>query len=172
MVDSQAFEIDLDQETSLIEIMHLVEGDLGLAPEGWNRETARLFAIDTAMAAIRRNITLLTESERHRLITHLQEARSLVVTGRDSELGFIQAAMETHLPLTANDTTRQIWLTAIDALLPSPYRAALVSTKSALSLRTGDSAADLPNLLWERLAARLGEGSIHSEPTASLFLTA
>ena len=74
------------------EIMHLVDMHGGVTSEGWTRETARLFAIDTAMTFIRRNMAVLSEADKHSLVTRLQEARTLVVSGRDSELGFIQVA--------------------------------------------------------------------------------
>lgn len=159
------------QSSVLSEIMHHVDMASGVTAEGWNGETARLFAIDIAMLVLRRNILVLSEVDRQTLSYQLQEARSLVVAGRDSELGFIQAALETHLRLTETFQQRRLWLTAIDALVPSPFRAALIATRNALTLGTTEAVADFSALLRDRLLARLGEGSLHTEgPT--LFLTA
>jgi hypothetical protein len=163
---------DPEQDPTLDEIMHLVDMHGGVTSEGWTSETARLFAIDTAMAFIRRNLSVLPEPDRHILVTRLQEARSLVVSGRDGELGFLQSAIESHLSMVSPGRQRGMWLAAIDALLPSPYRAALVSTKNALAVGTTETFVDLSNLLRDRLLARLGEGSLLSEPTTELFLTA
>lgn len=161
-----------DSGSTLTEIMHLVDVDYGVTSEGWNGETARLFAIDTAMTVIRRSIISLSEADRHSIVARLQEARTLVVAGRDSELGFIQAALESHLSLATPGLGRRLWLSAIDALIPSPYRAALVSTKNALAIGATEAFADLSNLLRDRLLARLGEGSLLSEPNPTLYLTA
>lgn len=158
--------------STLSEIMHLVDMESGVTSDGWSPESARLFAIDTAMTALRRNMTALPEAEKQRLVLRLQEARTLVVSGRDSELGFIQTSLEAHLSLATNNRHRRLSLMAIDALIPSPYRAALVTTKSALSLGTTESLADLSNLLRDRLLARLGEGSLLSGRSDDLTLTA
>lgn len=162
-------ENELHPDPTLTEIMLLVDMDQGVTSIGWNAETARLFAIDTAMAVVRRNIAVLSEPEKQRLITKLQEARALVVSGRDAELGFLQAAMEANMPLADSDRARLMWLIAIDALLPSPYRAALVTTRCALTLGIPEPLTDVSSLLRDRLLARLGEGSLHSEPTPDLF---
>lgn len=164
--------IDLNQDSTLDEIMHLVEMRFGVAPAGWHRESARLFALDVALTVIRRNPSLVSESERHELATRLHEARSLVVGDRDDELGFIQSALATRLPTAKTALERHIWLTAIDALLPSPYRSALVSTRNALKLGATGTFNDVASLLRDRLAARLDEGSLTAEPPSGLSLTA
>jgi hypothetical protein len=160
-----------DHDSNLSEIMHLVDMQFGITSEGWNTETARLYAIDIAMLVLRRNVLVLAEVDRQTLTYQLQEARTLVVGGRDRELGFLQAALESHLNLARGPQERRLWLAAIDALLPNPYRAALVSTKNALCEDT-DALAEFSNLLRDRLLARLGEGSLNSEPGDTLFLTA
>lgn len=172
VLDHETLNSDPDHDSTLTEIMHLVDMEFGVTNEGWNHETARLFAIDTAMTAIRRNMLVLPETDRQTLAFRLQEARTLVVAGRDGELGFLQAALEAHLSLTDPGRERRIWLTAIDALIPSPYRAALVSTKNALSLATTEALADFSKLLRDRLLARLGEGTLLSDPPTTFFLTA
>lgn len=152
--------------------MHLVDVQIGGATEGWNRESARLFALDTAMTAIRRDMTILSPSDSHSLVSYLHEARTLAVAGRDDELGFLQAAVESQMALVSPGSQRRLWLTAVDAMIPSPYRAALVSTKNALSPASAEDFMDMRDLLRERLVARLDEGALLSEPTVTLHLTA
>jgi hypothetical protein len=171
VVEHEAPRNDPNGRAILTEIMHLVDMQPGVPADGWTRETARLFALDTVLMVARRNMLVFTEADRQSLAFQLQEARSLVVSGRDGELGFVQAALEAHLSLAAPGRSRRLWLAAIDALIPSPYRAALVSTTNALALGTTEALADLSKLLRDRLLARLGEGSLLTDPP-SLFLTA
>jgi hypothetical protein len=161
-----------DRGSNLTEIMHLVDMQFGVTAEGWNTETARLYSIDVAMMVLRRNMLVLAEVDRQTLTHQLHEARTLVVSGRDSELGFLQAALESHLTLARDPQERRLWLAAIDAMLPNAYRAALVCTKNALASGTTEALSDFSSLLRDRLTARLGEGSLHSEPGHTLFLTA
>lgn len=165
VLDFDAIDNDRDHDSTLGEIMHLVDMPIGVTSDGWTGESARLFAVDLAMTAIRRNLRVLAEQEKQILLGKLQEARTLVVSGRDGELGFIQAALETHLVMEHPGRRRRVWLTAMDALIPSPYRAALVSTRNALRLGATEAFADLHSILRDRLLARLGEGSLISEPT-------
>lgn len=160
-----------DPGTSLTEIMHLVDIGAGVASDGWHAESARLFAIDTAVMVTRRYASRLTESDRQTVIASLHEARRLVVSGRDDELGFVQSTLECHLAISEPGTARHIWLVCIDALLPSPFRAALVVTKNALMTQTAGW-TDIAKLLRERLVARLDEGSLLAEPSSTLFLIA
>jgi hypothetical protein len=161
---------DPDRVTSVTEIMHLIDMPSGVTSETWNQETARHFALDTAMIATRRNLALLSEADRQSLILLLQQARSLVSAGRDNELDFIQAALQARVAPAEAERERQVWLIAIDALIPSPFRAALVVTRGALSLGTTETFADLSQLLRNRLIARLAEGSFHPErPAAQYF---
>lgn len=163
---------DPDHDSTLTEIMHLVEMRLGAGATGWHRESARLYAIDVAMTVIRRNASLISETERQNLSARLHEARTLAVGGRDTELGFIQSALETHLATAKNYRERRVWLTAIDALVPSPYRAALISTRNALALGATGTFNDVSAPLRDRLAARLDEGSLTAEPPPSFYLSA
>jgi hypothetical protein len=149
-----------DRDSSLAEIMHLVDMPAEVGSDGWSGESARLFALDIAMTAIRRNLTTLDESERQVLIHGLQQARALVVGGRDDEIGFLQEIFETQLRLASPDK-RVVLLSALDALIPDPFRAALVSVRDTLHL--GETDSDLAGLLRDRLAARLGEGSLVSQ---------
>jgi hypothetical protein len=171
VLDFLGTEKDPDQVTTVTEIMHLIDMPSGVTSKGWNRETARHFSLDTAMIAVRRNLALMSEADRQSLILLLQQARSLVTAGRDEELDFIQAALEARVAPAEAGRPRQVWLTAIDALIPSPFRAALVVTRGALSLGTTETFADLSQLLRDRLLARLAEGSLHHEPTKPARLT-
>lgn len=163
---------DPDHDSTLVEIMHLVEMGLGASDMGWHRESARLYAIDVAMTVIRRNTGAIPETERQHLSARLHEARTLVVGDRDAELGFIQTALETHMATAGSSRERRVWLAAIDALVPSPYRAALISTRNALSLGAMGTFNDVAALLRDRLIARLDEGSLTAEPPPSFYLSA
>jgi hypothetical protein len=162
---------DPDQTTTLTQIMHLVDMQSGASSEGWNRETARLFAIDTAMVAAQRNMALISEADQQSVALLLQQAQALVIAGRHEELGSLQAALESHLAPTAPGRERQVWLTAIDALIPSAYRAALIVTKSALSLGATEALADLAQILRHRLQTRLTEGSLPLDEARPRYLT-
>lgn len=141
--------------------MHLVDMPDRVATDGWSGESARLFALDIAMSAIRPSLTTLNESERQLLIEGLQQARTLVVGGRDDEIGFLQEAFEAQLRLASPDK-RVVLLSALDALIPDPYRAALVSVRDTLEM--GGTDPTLVDLLRDRLVARLGEESLNSQP--------
>jgi hypothetical protein len=171
VLDYPGLKNDPDEATALTEIMHLVDMAPGVTSDGWSRLTARLFAIDTAMVAVRRNMPLMSEADRQSLVLLLQQARTLVTSHRDDELDFVQAALEAHLSQTAPGRERQVWLTAIDALLPSPYRAASVATKSALSLGATETLVDLAELLRDSLLACLQEGSSQLQPGTPLYMT-
>lgn len=172
VLDHEAIENIPGHDPTLTEIMHMVDMPSGTTSTGWNAETARLFALDTAMTSIRRHLALISESDKHILVNRLHEARSLVVTGRDTELGFIQAYLETHLAMALPEQERRVWLTAIDALIPCPFRSALVSTRNALSIKAMGGFTDVARLLRNRLLARLGEGSLLSDTSSDLDRTA
>lgn len=171
MLDYPGLKNDPDQTTALTEIMHLVDMKPGITSDGWSRQTARLFAIDVALVAVRRNMALMTEADSQSIVLLLQQARTLLTANRDDELDLVQAALEAHLSQTTPGRERQVWLTAIDSLLPSPYRAALISTRSALSLGATETLVDITELLRDRLLARLTEGSLHLEPATQIDLT-
>lgn len=164
---------DPDQVTTLTEIMHLVDMEPGVTLDSWSRQSARQFAIDTATVAVRRNMALMSDADRQSLLLLLQQARTLVTDHRDEELDFVQAALEAHLVQTTPGRERHVWLVAIDALLPSPYRAALVATKGALALGATEALVDLAEMLRDRLRTRLDEGVVVDplEPTQRLHLT-
>ncbi|MGB8360060.1 MAG: hypothetical protein WCE80_01515 [Acidimicrobiia bacterium] len=155
----------------LSEIMYLVDVRGGASSDGWHGESARLFAIDGAILVVRRHSDQLPEVDRQALMAKLQEARRLAVAKRDSELGFLQVALESHLALAEPGWARQLWLISIDALIPSPFRAALAVARSAL-FSEADASPDLARVLRDRLLARLDEGSLLTEPSSTLFLIA
>lgn len=172
MLQKEALRSDPDRDHALTEVMLLVDMALGSSGDGWTRESARLFAIDTAMTVLRRHLDVISEADRQTLSQHLGQSRALVVGERDGELAFIQAAAESQLSLLAPGRERQVWLTVMDALIPSPYRAALVTVRNALASEPQGPFGELGPQLRERLVARLGEGSLLSEPSNTLFLIA
>lgn len=155
------------QDSSLASIMSLV-AMRGIANiDGWNHESARLFAIDLATIVFRRRSIVMDVADQGSLIAYFNEARRLVVADREDELGSIQYAMEGHLALAKTGAERLIWLVAIDSLLPSPYRAALACVRAALAHDD-----DIADYIVDRIEARLSEGSMLALPTSTLFQTA
>ena len=116
---------------------------------GWNVTTARLFAIDAASVVFRSNLARLCEFDRQVIAKSLSEARRLTVEGRESDLEEIQAMFESRLDYSWGDEGRSVWLTAMNSLLPSPYRAAVTTVEAAY--RTADCDGDE---LAEVLASR------------------
>lgn len=155
--------------TSLPNIQRLIDMDVPITDASWEKEPARLFAIDTALLALRRSSAELSELERQALARILQEARRLAIDGRDSELGYLQNELEPYL---AQSKTRWVWLTALNALLPSPFRAAETAVQAVLRLEEPDTGDDIGELLRERLKARLGEGTLMFDEASDLFATA
>lgn len=158
-------------ETYLAEILALV-GMTVSDRDGWGSQAARLYALDIAMAVVNRNVNVIAEVGRQTLFGRLQEARTLVVAGRDDELGFVQGALEANLALTRSGRERSVWLTAIDAMMPNPHRAALICTRDALAIGTPATFSDVGALLRDRLLARLGEGLLIGQPAPALYLIA
>lgn len=158
---------DPDRDSSLAEIMTLVELRGVANIDGWNGESARLLAIDLATITFRRRLMFVEVSDQNSLLAHLNEARKLVVGNRSDELGAIQHSLEGHLALARTGAERLVWLVAIDSLLPSPYRSALASVRAALA-----SDDDIVDYIRDRVAARLSEGSLLAMPTSTLFQTA
>ena len=140
--------------------------------DGWHRESARLFAIDIALTVVRRNMATMDDRDRSAVTRNLHEARTLTISGRDDELDFVLASLEVNLNAAETYRQRRVWLTAMDALLSSPYRAALVTTRNALSFGATDVFADLRGLIRERLVARLAEGNLLADRVIPLILTA
>lgn len=158
------------QDSTLVEILELVGMELGGSSVGWRPEAARLYAIDVAMGILRRNADVVPEATRLALIARLHEARIWVECQGEVELTSIQADVETLLAPMRNVESRRMCLAAVDALLPSPYRSALVSTRNALLLGATGALGDVATLLRTRLAARLVEASWIVSPTAGMTL--
>lgn len=95
--------------------------------------------------------------ERLQLSDSLQEARRLTVDGQIDELGYLQIALESHL---TGALSRGVWLTALNALMPCPYRAAEATLIAAMRLESHESFGDM---LRQRLRARLDEGMLMLE---------
>lgn len=142
--------------------------DVEPADVGWSEEPARLFSIDTAMLVLRKHGARLDEIERQGLSQRLHEARRLVVSDREAELDFIQRELEPYLAQARDAATRCIWLAAMNAMLPSPFRAAETAVATALKLDSPDP-ADLTEVLRERLRARMGEGTLMADQVSTLF---
>jgi hypothetical protein len=61
----------------------------------------------------------------------LHQTLQLVTAGRENELASIERALMTGLE-AASRVTRAVWLVALNAVLPDPFRAAVMSTEGAL----------------------------------------
>ena len=155
-----------EPETSLDKIKQLLSMDIGDFDPGWDREPARLFSIDVAMLVVHRLWDDLDVDERHELTDALQGARRSVMEGNDSHLDSLQASLEPHLAHTSH---RGIWLTAMNALLPSPYRAAEATLCSALGAGTTAAPDSFSRAVSQRLEARLGEGMLMRDEAGTLF---
>lgn len=155
---------------SLIEVKEMTGMGTEPADDGWNAETARLFAIDVAMLMYKQDPNALAELDRIALLSRLGEARRLVVEGKDGDLGYVQNEFEVYMVRASNPSTRSIWLTAINAVIPSPFRAAKVCVEAALTLsEVGD---DFPGRIVDRLRARLEEGALITETSTQLLALA
>jgi hypothetical protein len=150
---------------SLIEVKEMTGMGAEPVDDGWNAESARLFAIDVAMLMYKRDPAAMVELDRIALLGRLGEARRLVVEGKDGDLGYVQNEFEVYL-VRASNQARSIWLTAINAMIPSPFRAARACVEAAIAL---SDVGDLPERIVDRLRARMEEGSLIAQPPAQLL---
>lgn len=152
--------MDLHSEESLSEIKRVVDMDIEPVDLGWGREPARLLSIDAAILSLKRNAAAISEADRHTLCSSLHEARRCVVDGREDQLEYILNTLETHLNVSKpwSEDAKSIWLTAMNALLPDPYRAVRATMHAALRVEPGHSRAGLIEALRQRIRARLDEG--------------
>ena len=97
----------------------------------WDEPYARLFAIDCASIVFRYHLADLTDPARDLIQRLLHQALQLVRAGRENELASIERALMTGLE-AASRVTRPVWLVALNAVLPDPFRAAVMSTEAAL----------------------------------------
>jgi hypothetical protein len=114
----------LDTISALLEVERYRLGD-------WEESYARLYAIDCASIVFRYHLPDLTEPARDLIQRLLHQALTLVTAGRDNELASIERALMTGLE-AASRVTRSVWLVALNAVLPDPFRAAVMSTEAAL----------------------------------------
>ena len=163
-------ETDLYWEESLA-FVRMATGAGVEASNGWQEESARLFAIDAALVVIRGNMTRIEELDRQAIANSLNEARRLVVDKRDNELGHLLYQLESRLTHSWSANARHLWLTAMNALLPSPYRAAQTTVESAYRI-VGQDSDRLSEQLAERLMARVGEGSLMNDRSTAMFASA
>jgi hypothetical protein len=114
----------LDSIAELLEVERYRLGD-------WDDTYARLFAIDCASIVYRYHLPDLNDAARDLVQRLLHQALQLVTAGRQSELASIEQALMTGLQ-AASRVTRSVWLVALNAVLPDPFRAAVMSTEAAL----------------------------------------
>ena len=126
---------------------------------GWNMTSARLFAIEAASVVFRSNLAQLAEFDRQVLARSLSEARRLTVEGREESLEEIQTRFESRLEYSWDEDGRAVWLTAMNSLLPNPYRAAVTTVEAAY--RTADCEGDE---LAEALVGRFWRGMNDARP--------
>jgi hypothetical protein len=114
----------LDAIAELIEVERYQLGE-------WDEMHARLYAIDCASVVYRYHTPDLNETAREIVHRLLHQAMQLVAADRENELASIEQALMTGLE-SASSLTRAVWLVALNAVLPDPYRAAVMSTEAAL----------------------------------------
>lgn len=114
----------LDTIAALLEVERYRLGD-------WEETYARLYAIDCASIVFRYHTPDLTETARDLVQRLLHQTLQLVTAGRENELASIERALMTGLE-AASRITRSVWLVALNAVLPDPFRAAVMSTEAAL----------------------------------------
>jgi hypothetical protein len=118
------------QKDGLDAIADLLEVDRYRLGE-WDETYARLYAIDCASIVYRYHTPDLTDSARDLVQRLLHQTLQLVTAGRENELASIERALMTGLE-AASRVTRAVWLVALNAVLPDPFRAAVMSTEGAL----------------------------------------
>lgn len=114
----------LDTIAALLEVERYRLGE-------WDEPYARLFAIDCASIIFRYQMPDLTDAARNLIQRLLHQAMQLVAAGRDNELASIERALMTGLQ-SASHVTRPVWIVALNAVLPDPFRAAVMSAEAAL----------------------------------------
>jgi hypothetical protein len=98
----------------------------------WDETWARLFAIDCASIVYRFQVPGMDDAARDLIHRLLHQARKLTIADRQDELGSVERALMAGLR-ASSDTTRPVWLVALNSLLPDPFRAALVTVESAIA---------------------------------------
>lgn len=126
----QAGQTRSNQSDGLASIAELLEIERYRVGE-WDETYARLYAIDCASIVYRYHTPDLTEASRDLVQRLLHQTLQLVTAGRENELASIERALMTGLE-AASRVTRAVWLVALNAVLPDPFRAAVMSTEAAL----------------------------------------
>jgi hypothetical protein len=154
-----------DQSDGLGTIAELLEIERFRLGE-WDETYARLFAIDCASIVYRYYLPDLNETARDLVQRLLHQTMQLATAGRDNELASIERALMTGLQ-SASQVTRSVWLVALNAVLPDPFRAAVMSTDAAL-LAFGRGPNPRRDAVAEsvrrRLISRTEEASLLSVP--------
>lgn len=114
----------LESIATLLEVERYRLGD-------WDEQYARLYAIDCASIVFRYHLPDLTDQSRDLVQRLLHQALQLVTAGRENELSSVERALMTGLD-AASRVTRSVWIVALNAVLPDPFRAAVMSTEAAL----------------------------------------
>ena len=135
----------LDSISALLEVERYRLGD-------WDEPYARLYAIDCASIVFRYHLPDLTEPARELIQRLLHQTLTLVTAGRENELASIERALMTGLE-AASRVTRSVWLVALNAVLPDPFRAAVMSTEAALH-----ASAAVPTRAGRRSRGRASPG--------------
>jgi hypothetical protein len=112
---------------TIAELLEIERYKLG----AWDELHARLYAIDCASIVYRYHTPDLNEAAREIVQRLLHQALQLVTGGRENELASIEQGLMTGLE-SASSLTRPVWLVALNAVLPDPFRAAVMSTEGAL----------------------------------------
>lgn len=156
-----------DTDMTVIEtIVAAVEMQIPLDKIRWTEESARLFALDCALVTMRRLLPWLSDAEATMIGIRLNEARRLAVAGREVELGYVSEEMVKMLTESMGTRSRQVWLVALEALLPDPHRAARIACESAIIVDRDCGAETHPSIesrLRERFSARINEAGM-TEP--------
>jgi hypothetical protein len=152
--------------TDMESIVAAVEMQIPLQSVRWTAEAARLFALDCALVTMRRLLPWLSDAEATMIGIRLNEARRLAVSDRDVELGFVSDELIGMLGSTTTRRSRQVWLVALEALLPDPHRAARIACESAIEVDRDCGEETHPTIesrLRERFSARLNEAGMATD---------
>ena len=145
----------LDTIARLLDVERFRLGD-------WDEHCARLYAIDCASIVYRCHLPDLTDTARDLMQHLLLEALRLVRADRANELGSIERALMIGLE-TASTMTRPAWLVALNAILPDPFRAAVMTTGAALHIggRSPNPRRDaVAGALLRRILSRTEESAL------------
>ncbi len=153
-----------DNLDPICELLHTERDVLGT----WDEQWARLFAIDCASIIYRFHVPGMDDAGRDLIHRLLHQARKLTVGERQSELESVERALMAGLR-ASSDQTRAVWLVALNALLPDPYRAARVTVESAIDAfgpRPNPRREAVMEAMKSRLLSRTEEAALHGSGLA------